>query len=65
MHSNNLKAYVISTGAVFGLLTLAHIWRMIEERQQLATEPWFVVITLAAAALCVWALRLLWRWPRS
>jgi hypothetical protein len=59
-----MKAYVITTGAVFGLLTLAHIWRAIVERR-VATEPWWVLITLIAAALCVWAIWLLWRWPRA
>jgi len=59
-----MKAYIITTGMVFGLLTLAHIWRVIEEGSHLATEPWFVFITVAAAALCLWAGRLLWRSPR-
>jgi hypothetical protein len=60
-----MKAYVMTTGAVFGLLTLAHIWRVIEEGPHLAKEPWWVLITVAAAVLCLWALRLLWRPPRS
>jgi len=60
-----MKAYVMTTGAVFGLLTLAHIWRVIEEGPHLAKEPWWVLITVAAAVLCLWALRLLWRSPRS
>lgn len=60
-----MKAYLITTAAVFGLLTLAHIWRAIEEGMRLLTEPWWVLITLAAAALCIWALFLLRRWPRS
>jgi hypothetical protein len=60
-----MKAYVMTTGAVFGLLTLAHIWRVIKEAPHLGDEPWYILITLAAAALCLWALRLLWRWPRS
>ena len=60
-----MKAYVMTTGAVFGLLTLAHIWRVIAEEPHLATEPWYVLITVASAALCLWALRLLWRSPRS
>ena len=59
-----MKAYVITTGAAFGLLTLAHIWRGIEEGAHLAKEPWFILITLACAALCVWAFRLVWRSPR-
>jgi hypothetical protein len=60
-----MKAYVMTTGAVFGLLTLAHIWRVIEEGPHLAKQPWWVLITVAAAVLCLWAVRLLWRPPRS
>ena len=55
-----MKAYLITTGAVFGLLTLAHIWRIVAEEPHLAREPWFVLITMVAAALCLWAWRLLW-----
>jgi hypothetical protein len=55
-----MKAYVITTGAVFGLLTLAHIWRVIEE-VHLAKDPWYVLTTVVSAALCLWALRLVWR----
>jgi hypothetical protein len=55
-----LRAYVMSTGAVFGLLSLAHLWRIIAERH-LATDPWFILITVAAGALGVWAWRLLRR----
>jgi len=63
--SNSMKAYVMTTGAVFGLLTLAHIWRVIEEGPHLAAEPSYVFITVAAAALCLWASHLLWRSPPS
>jgi hypothetical protein len=56
-----MKTYVMTTGAVFGLLTLLHIWRAIEEGSRLATDPWFILITVAGAALCLWAGRLLWR----
>ena len=60
-----MKAYVITTGVVFGLLTLAHIWRVFAEDRRLATDPAFVIITVAAAALCLWAWRLLRRSSRS
>jgi len=65
--SNNrtLKAYVIVTGVVFGLLTLAHVWRVIEEGSHLATDVGWVLITVASVALCLWACRLLWRSSRS
>ena len=58
-----MKAYVATTGAVFGLLTLAHLWRMIEERQ-MASEPWYILITIASAALSLWAWRLVRRSSR-
>ena len=54
-----MKLYVITTGAVFGLLTLAHIARLFAEGWGLAKEPYFVFITLAGAALMVWAAWLL------
>ena len=60
-----MKAYLITTGAVFGLLTLAHIWRVIEEGPHLMTQVPWVLITVAAAALCLWAFRLLWTSSRS
>jgi hypothetical protein len=60
-----MKAYVITTGVVFGLITVAHILRAIQEGPHLATAPWFILLTIAAAALCLWAFRLLSRWPRA
>jgi hypothetical protein len=60
-----MKAYVMTTGAVFGLIILAHVWRVSEEGSHLATEPGFILTTAAAVALCLWAVRLLWRPPRS
>jgi hypothetical protein len=54
-----MKAYVMTTGAVFGLLTFAHLLRIIDEGPHLATDPWWVLITVAAGALCLWAWRLL------
>lgn len=53
-----MKTYVITTGALFGLLTVAHVWRMIEEGASVASSPWYILITLITAALCVWAWRL-------
>jgi hypothetical protein len=55
-----MRAYVITTGAVFGLLTLAHLARMFVERR-FAAEPEYWAITAIAAALCGWAVYLLRR----
>lgn len=49
-----MKTYVLITGVIFGLLTVVHIWRMMVE-PELATDPWFILITLASATLCVGA----------
>jgi hypothetical protein len=54
-----MKAYVTTTGAIFALITLAHLLRIVAEGTHLATDPWFMLLTVAAAALCVWAWRLL------
>jgi len=59
-----VKAYITTTGVVFGLVTLAHIWRAFAEGH-LATDPWFILITAATAGLCFWAWLVLRRSPRS
>ena len=51
-----MRAYVMTTGAIFGLLTLAHIWRWYVERH-LLTNVGHVSVTVIAAALCIWAWR--------
>ncbi|HVX66844.1 MAG TPA: hypothetical protein VHA11_09600 [Bryobacteraceae bacterium] len=55
---------MITTGAIFGLIALAHVWRIAEEGRRLATEPLYLLLTVAAMALCLWAMRLLWRFRR-
>jgi len=60
-----MKAYLITTGTVFGLITVAHIWRFVAEGSRLAKEPVFLILTVVAAALCFWAGSLLRRLSRS
>ena len=55
-----MKAYLTTTGAVFGLLTVVHLWRMIAIEPREAKDPLFIFVTLLAAGLCLWACRLLW-----
>ena len=52
----------MTTGVIFGLLVVAHIWRMFVEGH-LATQPEYIVITLVAGLLSLWAARLVWRRP--
>ena len=56
-----MRAYVMTTGVIFFLLVIAHVWRMFAESWRLAREPEYIVITLIALGLSVWALRLLRR----
>ena len=60
-----MKAYLITTGTVFGLITAAHVWRILAEGSRLAKEPAFLILTVIAAGLCVWACSLLKRLSRS
>ncbi len=59
-----MKAYVITSGGVFAALTVAHLMRVAMENRHLATEPVFILITLASASLSVWAWRVLRRLNR-
>lgn len=54
-----MRAYLITTGTVFGLITMAHVVRIVEEGRGLLREPWFVLLTLATAAMSLWPVRLL------
>jgi hypothetical protein len=51
-----MKTYVMTTGTLFALLTLVHIWRVFEE-PALAKDPWYWLITAVAGAMGVWAWR--------
>ena len=52
-----MKTYVAVTGIVFGLITLAHVWRAIQEGPRVL-NVWWILLTVATAALGVWAFRL-------
>jgi hypothetical protein len=60
-----VRAYVATTGVVFGLLVLAHIWRIVVEGRALGRDPYFLGITAIAAALSLWAANVLRRMPRN
>jgi hypothetical protein len=59
-----MKAYVITSGGIFGVLTIAHLLRIAVENRHLATDPLYILITLASATLCIWAWRVLRRLNR-
>jgi len=57
-----MRVYVITTGVIFGLLVAAHLWRMVAE-PHLATDPGYLLITLVAGLLSLWAGLVLRRSP--
>jgi predicted enzyme related to lactoylglutathione lyase len=58
-----VKAYIIATGTIFGLIAVMHVLRGIAEWDLLATDPghflFMAALGVVAAALSVWAWRLL------
>jgi hypothetical protein len=56
-----VRAYLIVTRIVFGLILAAHVARVVVEGLNPLQDPWFFLTSLAALALLVWASWLLWR----
>jgi hypothetical protein len=54
-----MRAYVLTSGVIFGLLVLAHVLRVVAEGSHVVRDPFFAVTTLIAASLAGWAFRLL------
>lgn len=62
-----MKTYLITTGSLFAILAIAHVWRVIDEWPALLTNPWAdleAAIGVVAAALSIWAWTLLRRSAR-
>ncbi|AHG93467.1 hypothetical protein J421_5932 (plasmid) [Gemmatirosa kalamazoonensis] len=60
-----MRAYLLVTGVIFGLIVVAHVWRMAAEAPRLASDPGFLALTVLSAVLCGWAIRLLLSGRRS
>ena len=54
-----MKPFLLITGSVFALIVIAHAARMFAE-PRLVHDPWYCLLTIAAAALSAWAWRLVW-----
>jgi hypothetical protein len=54
-----MKAYVMTSGGVFAFLVLAHLVRVLLEGPRVLTDFWFDFFTVLAAALSLWAWRVL------
>jgi len=51
-----VKPYLITSGALFGLIAAAHLWEVIDRGRLLAID---LLVFAVSGALCFWALRLL------
>ncbi len=51
-----MKAYILTTWVLFALILAAHIWRIFAESMGPLRDPWFDLITLFVAVLCVWGM---------
>ena len=56
-----MKAYVVTSGTIFGLIVLAHLLRVVAEGSHVARDPVFILLTIAAGSLSYWAWRVLGR----
>jgi hypothetical protein len=54
-----MKTYVATSGTIFGVVVLLHIMRAFAEGPHVARDPVFILLTIAAGALCAWAFTLL------
>ena len=62
-----MRAYLVTTGSLFGLLAAVHVWRAIDQWPGLLTNTGELVeagIGVLAAALGLWAWRLFRRVTR-
>jgi hypothetical protein len=61
-----MKAYLITTGVIFALVTVLHIARMVTEWSHFGNDPVelvsYTLLTLLTAALAGWAWKI---FPRS
>lgn len=60
-----MRAYLTTTGILFALLVVVHLWRVVAESAALARDPWFLLITVLSAGFSAWAFRLRRTMPRS
>jgi hypothetical protein len=59
-----MTAFLTTSGTIFGLIVIAHLARIAFE-PHLARDPWFIVTTVVAAGLSVWAWGLVVRSRRT
>ena len=56
-----MKAYIVISGVMFGLITAAHVLRMLAESSRFIQEPTYVGLTVLSGGLFFWAIYLVSR----
>ena len=56
-----MRAYVMTTGIGFGLIAITHSVQAFQQGAHMLMHPWGLAATIVAAALAIWAWRLLRR----
>ncbi len=51
-----MKTYLITTGLLFAVIALLHIWEIVDRGHFVIEDP---IVVLAAVGLAVWAWRLM------
>jgi len=52
---HSVKAYLITTGVVFAIVAILHMWEMIDRGHPTVEDPFVLLVT---AGLSIWAWRL-------
>jgi len=61
-----MKAYLATTGILFAVLTVLHVWRLVVEGPGIRAEFWTIAGgSILSAVLALWALKLLLALRRS
>jgi hypothetical protein len=53
-----MKAYLITTGILFAVITVAHVWEVVDRHRLVASDT---LVLAASVGLSVWAWRLVRR----
>ncbi|MEZ6060929.1 MAG: hypothetical protein R3C19_11250 [Planctomycetaceae bacterium] len=54
-----MRAYIVTSGIIFALITVAHFVRILFENPRLARDPVFVLLTVLTIVMTVWAWKVL------
>ena len=61
-----MKAYLATTGVLFAVLAVLHVWRLVAEWPGIRAEFWIIAGgSILSAVLALWALKLLLASKRS